>query len=143
MTHLNPYLNFNGQCRDALTFYQECFDGQLELQKVAESPMAAKMPSEKGPLILHGALSKDGSPLLMGSDMIGNALQTGNSIMLCLNCSTDQEINTIFDRLSAGGHVKVPLHQSFWGATYGELKDKFGMDWMLNYTRPVHAETNR
>jgi PhnB protein len=135
MTHLNPYLNFNGQCRNALTFYQECLEGQLELQKVAESPMAAKMPSEKGPLILHGALSKNGHTLLMGSDMIGSALQTGNSIMLCLNCSSDQEINTIFDRLSAGGHVKTPLHQSFWGATYGELKDKFGMDWMLNYTR--------
>ena len=90
MTHLNPYLNFNGQCRDALTFYQECFDGQLELQKVAESPMAAKMPSEKGPLILHGALTKDGHTLLMGSDMIGNALHTGNSIMLCLNCSRYQ-----------------------------------------------------
>ena len=135
MTQLNPYLNFNGQCREALTFYQECLEGDLQLQKVAESPMAAKMLSEKGPLILHGALSKDGYPLLMGSDMIGNALQTGNSIMLCLNCSSDQEINTIFDRLSAGGHVKVPLHQSFWGATYGELKDKFGMDWMLNYTR--------
>jgi PhnB protein len=135
MTYLNPYLNFNGQCRNALTFYQECLEGQLELQKVAESPMAAKMPSEKGPLILHGALSKNGHTLLMGSDMIGSALQTGNSIMLCLNCSSDQEINTIFDRLSAGGHVKTPLHQSFWGATYGELKDKFGMDWMLNYTR--------
>ena len=135
MTYLNPYLNFNGQCRNALTFYQQCLEGQLELQKVAESPMAAKMPSEKGPLILHGALSKNGHTLLMGSDMIGNALQTGNSIMLCLNCNSDQEINTIFDRLSAGGHVKTPLHQSFWGATYGELKDKFGMDWMLNYTR--------
>jgi PhnB protein len=135
MTYLNPYLNFNGQCRNALTFYQECLEGQLELQKVAESPMAAKMPSEKGPLILHGALSKNGHTLLMGSDMIGSALQTGNSIMLCLNCSSDQEINSIFDRLSAGGQVKTPLHQSFWGATYGELKDKFGMDWMLNYTR--------
>jgi PhnB protein len=55
--------------------------------------------------------------------------------VLCLNCSSDKEITSIFDRLSAGGQVKVPLHQSFWGATYGELKDKFGMDWMLNYTR--------
>lgn len=135
MTQLNPYLNFNGQCREALTFYKECLDGDLELQKVGESPMATRMPSEKGPLILHGALSKNGSVLLMGSDMIGNALHVGNSIMLCLNCSTDQEINAIFDRLSAGGQIKVPLHQSFWGATYGELRDKFGMDWMLNYTR--------
>jgi PhnB protein len=135
MTQLNPYLNFNGQCREALTFYQECLEGDLELQKVAESPMAAKMPSEKGPLILHGALSKDGSTLLMGSDMIGNSLQPGNSINLCLNCSSDQEINTLFNRLSTGGQVKVPLHQGFWGATFGEVRDKFGMTWMLNYSR--------
>jgi PhnB protein len=141
MTQLNPYLNFNGQCREALTFYQECLEGDLELQKVAESPMAAKMASEKGPLILHGALSKDGATLLMGSDMIGNSLQPGNSVNLCLNCSSDREINTLFDRLSAGGHVKVPLHQSFWGATFGEVRDKFGMTWMLNYSRN-HADAN-
>jgi PhnB protein len=135
MSQLNPYLNFNGQCREALTFYQQCLEGDLELQKVGESPMAAKMPSEKGPLILHGALSKDGSVLLMGSDMIGNSLQPGNAINLCLNCGSDHEINTLFNRLSAGGQVKVPLHQSFWGATFGELRDKFGITWMLNYTR--------
>ncbi|HET6252825.1 MAG TPA: VOC family protein [Puia sp.] len=135
MAQLNPYLNFNGQCREALTFYQGCLEGDLELQKVAESPMAAKMPSEKGPLILYGALAKNGSTLLMGSDMIGNNLQPGNSVSLCLNCSSDQEINTLFTRLSSGGQVKVPLHQSFWGATFGEVKDKFGITWMLNYTR--------
>ena len=135
MTLLNPYLNFNGQCREALTFYQQCLEGDLELQKVAESPMATRMPSEKGPLILHGALVKNGAVLLMGSDMIGNNLQPGNSVNLCLNCTSDQEINTLFDRLSAGGQVKVPLHQSFWGATFGEVRDKFGMIWMLNYTR--------
>lgn len=135
MTQLNPYLNFNGQCREALTFYRECLEGELELQKVAESPMATRMPSEKGPLILHGALVKNGAVLLMGSDMIGNNLQPGNSVNLCLNCTSDQEINTLFDRLSAGGQVKVPLHQSFWGATYGEVRDKFGMNWMLNFTR--------
>jgi PhnB protein len=135
MTQLNPYLNFNGQCREALTFYQECLEGDLELQKVAESPMATRMPSEKGAHILHGALSKNGTVLLMGSDMIGNDLRPGNSVNLCLNCTSDQEINTLFNRLSAGGQVKVPLHQSFWGATFGEVRDKFGMTWMLNYTR--------
>jgi PhnB protein len=135
MTHLNPYLNFNGQCRDALTFYQECLEADLELQKIAESPMAAKMPSEKGPLILHGALSKNGATLLMGSDMIGNALHPGNAMYLCLSCTSDQEINTLFNRLSTGGHVITPLHQSFWGSTFGELRDKFGMTWMLNHTR--------
>src|SRR5580700_6511343 len=87
MTLLNPYLNFNGQCREALTFYQQCLEGDLELQKVAESPMATRMPSEKGAHILHGALSKNGTVLLMGSDMIGNDLHPGNSVNLCLNCT--------------------------------------------------------
>lgn len=97
--------------------------------------MAAKMPSEKGPLILHGALYKAGAVLLLASDMIGDNLRPGNAVNLCLNCTTDQEIHTFFDRLSVGGQVKVPLHQSFWGATFGEIKDKFGINWMLNYSR--------
>src|SRR5580693_3825814 len=130
MPQLNPYLNFNGHCREALTFYQECLDGELSLQKISESPMAAGMPSEKGAHILHGSLTKDGNVLLMGSDMIGNHLQPGNSIGLCLTCTSDKEINTLFNRLSAGGQVITPPHQSFWGATYAELKDKFGMSWM-------------
>ncbi|HEV3324054.1 MAG TPA: VOC family protein [Puia sp.] len=135
MALLNPYLNFNGQCREALTFYRECLDGELSLQKVSESPMAARMPSGKGAHILHGALTRNGTVLLMGSDMIGNNLQPGNSVNLCLNCTSDEEINTLFNRLSAGGQIKLPLHQSFWGATYAEVTDKFGISWMLNYTK--------
>lgn len=135
MTQINPYLNFNGQCREALTFYQQCLEADLQLQKVSESPMAAKMASEKGPLILHGALTKGGNTLLMGSDMIGENLRPGNSVNLCLQCTSDQEIDAVFNRLSAGGQVKVPLHESFWGATFGEVKDKFGVTWMLNHTR--------
>jgi PhnB protein len=135
MTQINAYLNFNGQCREALTFYKECLSGDLYLQKISESPMAAQMPSEAGPNILHGSLTRNGTVMLMGSDMMGNALRPGNSIVLCLNCSSDEEINDFFTRLSAGGQVKMPLHQSFWGATYGELTDKFGLLWMLNYTK--------
>lgn len=71
----------------------------------------------------------------MGSDMMGARLKPGNSVALCLNCSSDEEINDFFDKLSEGGQVITPLHQSFWGATYGELTDRFGMLWMLNYTK--------
>lgn len=135
MTQVNAYLNFNGQCREALTFYKECLDGDLYLQKISESPMAAKMPSEAGANILHGCLTRNGAVMLMGSDMMGNALRPGNSVVLCLNCSSDAEINDFFTRLSSGGQVKTPLHQSFWGATFGELTDRFGVLWMLNYTK--------
>lgn len=134
-TQLNAYLNFNGRCREAMTFYQQCLGGDLILQKVAESPMAAQMSSEAGASILHSSLTRNGTLLMMGSDRMGANVKQGNSVVLCLNCSSDEEINSFFKKLSAGGEIKLPLHQSFWGSTYGELTDKFGMLWMFNYTK--------
>ena len=134
-TQVIPYLNFNGHCREALTFYQQCLGGDLSLQRVAESPMAAKMPSESAANILHGCLSRNGETLVMGSDMLGQNTRPGNSIFLCLNCSSDEEIHAFFEKLSAEGTVKTPLHQGFLGATSGELIDKYGMSWMLTHTR--------
>lgn len=134
MTQINAYLNFNGRCREAMTFYHECLGGELVLQKVSESPMAAQLPSEQGANILHSMLTRDGI-LLMGSDMIGARLVNGNAVSLCVQCTSDEEINEIFTKLSSGGNVKMPLHQTFWGATYGELTDRFGMNWMFNHTK--------
>lgn len=134
MTQINAYLNFNGQCREAMTFYQECLGGELTLQRVAESPMAAQLPAIEGANIMHSILIRDGL-VLLASDMIGNKLEKGNTITLCLKCSSNEEINTCFDKLAVGGKIKMPLHQSFWGATYGELTDKYGMNWMFHYTR--------
>lgn len=133
-TQLNPYLNFNGQCREAMEFYQRCFGGELTLQKISESPMAAQMPSEEGPKILHGYLTNRNIHIY-GSDMIGSGLNRGNGVTLLLNCQTGTEINTYFANLAQGGQIKMPLHQSFWGATYGELTDKFGIMWMFNYSK--------
>jgi PhnB protein len=135
MTQPIAYLQFSGKCREALTFYQECLGGELSMQKVAESPMAAQMSSEAGANILHGALTLNGMVIVMGSDMMGARLKPGNSVSLCLNCSSDEEVYAVFDKLSVDGNVVMPLHQSFWGATYGELTDKYGISWMLSYTK--------
>lgn len=134
-TLLTAYLNFNGRCREAMTFYQQCLGGELTIQKIGESAFAVQMPSEAGVNILHSSLIKDGIVLMMGSDMIGESLRQGNSIALCLKCSTDEEMNRFFTNLSAGGQVKMPLHQGFWGATYGELTDKFGIPWTFIHTK--------
>lgn len=133
-TKLNVYLNFNGQCSEAMKFYHECIGGELSLQKISESPMAAQMPSEEGSRILHGSLIKD-QIAIFGSDMIGANLVRGNGVTLYMDCKSDEEINLYFTRLSEGGHVKLPLHQSFWGATFGELTDRFGLNWMFTYSR--------
>src|SRR6187402_2626235 len=134
ITQLVSYLNFNGNCREAMTFYQKCLGGELFMQKISESPMAAQMPSEAGASILHSSLTKE-NIIMMGSDMMGQGLVKGNHVTLCMNCSSDEEITTYFSKLSEGGQIKMPLHQSFWGATYGELTDKYGMNWMFNFSK--------
>ena len=136
MTQINAYLNFNGKCREAMTFYQQCLGGELVMQKISESPMAARVPSELGAKILHSSLTKD-KIVLMASDMMGNNVKSGNSISLCLNCSSDEEINSFFNNLSTDGNVVEPLHQSFWGATFGSLTDKFGVSWIFNYSKKL------
>ncbi|HZE85927.1 MAG TPA: VOC family protein, partial [Puia sp.] len=125
-TQINAYLNFNGNCREAMSFYKDALGAELMLQTVAESPMAGNMPPELQGKILHSVLTK-GSITLFGSDMIGNGLVAGNSVSLTINCSSEEEIDTFFANLSSGGKIKDPLADMFWGAKYGSLKDKFGM----------------
>lgn len=134
MTSINAYLNFNGVAREAMQFYQQCLGGELVMQKLAESPMAARMPSEMGNKILHSSLTNQ-HMILMASDMLGRNTIAGNNVMLCINCSSEEEINSFFTQLSAGGKIHDPLQQSFWGATFGKLTDKFGIHWMLNYSK--------
>ncbi|MBI2731163.1 MAG: VOC family protein [Sphingobacteriales bacterium] len=134
MTQINPYLNFNGNTREAMSFYQQCLSGELVMQKIAESPMAAQVPSEMGAKILHSSLTND-RIILMASDCLGNNIINGNNVWLSINCSSNEEINTYFNALAQGGKIIEPLHQSFWGATFGVLIDKFGINWMFNYSK--------
>jgi PhnB protein len=135
MTQVNPYINFDGNCREAMIFYKECLGGELALQTVEGSPIEAQCPPGIKHQILHGSLMKD-SLVLMGSDMQGpEGFIKGNSIALSLSCSNEEEIRTFFANLSRGGTVTHALMESFWGATFGVLTDKFGIRWMLNYDK--------
>jgi PhnB protein len=139
MTQINGYLHFNGNCRNAMTFYRECLGGGLSLQTVAESPMAGEMPAEMQQRILHATLTKNGLVLLMASDMIGAQLVAGNAVSLIFNCRSEQEINDFFSGLAAGGTVTDPLSGKFWGDTFGALTDQFGINWLLNYGKNSKA----
>jgi PhnB protein len=134
-THILPYLHFGGNCREAMTFYHECLGGDLAMQTVGESPMAAQMPAEVQQQIMHASLMR-GEVRLMASDMMQEPPARGNTISLMLYCTSEAEIRDYFSKLSAGGTVNFPLGQQFWGATYGELTDKFGINWLLNYDNP-------
>ena|SRR5438552_3445248 len=133
MTQINPYINFSGNCREALSFYHECIGGELDLQTIGGSPVEAECPGAMKDQILHGALTK-GSLVLMGSDMgIPGEFTQGNNIALALACSSEDEIERFYARLSTGGKKVHPLRKEFWGATFGILNDKFGIRWMLTY----------
>ena len=134
MTQINAYINFNGQCREAMNFYQQCLGGELNLQKISESPMAAQMPSKKVGHILHGTLISN-TIVIMASDMCHNNFIQGNNVNLCLQCSSTEEIEDFFNNLSEAGTIRTPLHQTFWGATYGEFTDRFGVNWILHYSK--------
>ena len=132
-THINVYLTFNGNCREAMTFYRDCLGGELFLQTIGESPMADKMPPEIRNNILHSTLAK-GTLILMASDMVGEkGLLKGNSVSLMLDCSSEAEIRDFYEKLSAGGEVTHPLEKSFWGALFGDLVDRFGNQWLLHF----------
>ena len=116
-------------------FYRDCLGGELVLQSIGESPMAGKMPPEMSELILHGSLD-NGALRLMGSDMVGDeGLQRGNHISLMLNCSNEAEIRDLYEKLSAGGKRTHPLENTFWGALFGDLVDRYGNQWLLHFEK--------
>lgn len=100
---------------------------------MGESPMADKMPPEMKASILHSTLTK-GSLILMASDMIGDkGLIKGNAVSLMIDCSSETETRTFYEKLSEGGQATHPLENTFWGALFGGLTDKFGNQWLLHF----------
>lgn len=130
---VHAYLTFSGNCREAMVFYQTCLGGKLSFQTIGDSPLSAEMPVRMKNCILHATLCQ-GSLLLTGSDMVSeNGLQKGNTISLTLNCSSEEEIRECYQKLSHDGDPTHPLEETYWGALFGGLTDKYGNNWLLNY----------
>lgn len=134
MKQINSYLTFNGNCREAMNFYQQCLGGELFLQPIGTSPMAEMMPPQMKDSILHATLTS-GDVIIMGSDMVDESgLIRGNAMSMMLDCSSETEILETYDKLvSDGGDATHPLENTFWGALFGGLTDKFGNPWLLNF----------
>ena len=132
MARLNPYLNFDNNCREAMNFYKDCLGGELFLQTVSELPaMAAQMPPQMKDNILHSSLTS-GDIVIMASDLNPEKRIEGNTVHLCINCNNENELNSFFSKLSANGKVTEPIADMPWGAKYGALTDKYGKHWIFN-----------
>jgi PhnB protein len=129
-----PYLSFNGNCAEAARVYERVLGGKLEvLMSGADSPMAAHIPKEFADRILHARLALPDGGLLFAGDAPANAPYDGiKGVSITLNYDTTAQAQKVFDALSAGGTVTMPMQPAFWAKTWGMLTDRFGTPWIVN-----------
>jgi len=133
MTTLNPYLNFRGTAREAITFYRSVLGGELTLSTFGEFQMAQD-PSQAD-LVMHSQLTTDGGLVLMASDTPdGMDLTVGSNVSISLSGDDEAEIRGYWDGITADGQVTVPFEQAPWGDYFGMAVDRFGINWLFNLT---------
>ncbi len=125
---LNPYVNFRGQAREAMEFYQSVLGGELQLMTFGD----AQMPGVPAEHVMHSQLETPNGFTLMGSDTPEEMpLSNGNSLTICIS-GDEPVLRDWFAGLAEGGQITVPLTKQSWGAEFGMLVDKFGTPWMVN-----------
>lgn len=130
-----PYLDFDGQCREAFDFYAKVFKGNITYRTTyGESPMAGEMPKETHGRIMHNTLESAGGVVMGADGPPGNQNSKG-----CVNITVDSEAEAerVFKALAEGGEVTMPIAETFWAKRFGMLVDRYGKAWMVNCMKPM------
>ena len=138
MVKLNPYLNFAGNTEEAFNFYKSVFGGEFtSMVRFKDMPMeGVNIPKKDQNKIMHIGLPIGRDNLLMATDTLeslGQTLVQGNNISISIHPESKKEADRIFSALSRGGTIEMPISDQAWGDYFGSLKDKFGVQWMVNY----------
>jgi PhnB protein len=140
MKAVNPYLNFPGTTEEAFLFYRSAFGGDFSvLQRFGDTPAGAQTPAGDRNRIMHIALPLKNGTILMATDScesMGHQLTVGNNFSIAIETESEEEASTLFAKLSVGGKVQMAPQKMFWGAFWGSWADRFGVQWMVNYTYP-------
>ena len=138
MTKVNAYLTFNGNCEEAFSFYKSVFGGEfLFIGRFKDLAPAERQTFnfESDEKIMHVSLPISKETILMGCDSTGEDGQEtifGNNISLTINTDNKEEADRLFNELSAGGQIKMAMSQTFWGAYFGVVTDRFGINWLIS-----------
>lgn len=140
MTKLQPYLNFAGNTEEAFTHYRSVFGGEFSsVVRFKDMPMeGVSIPKADEDKIMHIALPIGEDNVLMASDALaslGQQVVQGNNAYISVHPKTKEEADRIFNGLSQGGDVEMPIADQPWGDYWGSFKDKFGVRWMVNFSR--------
>jgi PhnB protein len=140
MTTVNVYLNFDGNCKEAFDFYKSVFGGEFPYigyyKDMPPQEGMPPMPAEEGNKIMHVSLPVSRETSLMGSDVGGEwapKLTKGNNFSISINADTKAEADRLFNGLSVGGKVTMPMEKTFWGSYFGMFTDKFDINWMVSF----------
>jgi len=143
MAKINPYLHFFGNTEEVFNYYKSIFGGEfaavMRFGDMQGQEGCENLPEEDKNKIMHIALPLSDGHVLMGTDAIGEHAKDaniGNNISLSVSADSKEEAEKVFKGLSEGGEVTMPLGDTFWGAYFGMLKDKFGIQWLINYDYP-------
>jgi PhnB protein len=143
MARVNPYLHFLGNTEEAFNFYKSVFGGEfamlMRFSEIQNQEGCENMSESDLSKIMHVALPISDGNVLMATDAVGQHAKDaviGNNISLSVSAESKEEADKIFNGLSEGGDVTMPLADTFWGAYFGMCKDKFGINWMINYDYP-------
>ena len=138
MAQINPYLNFPGNTEEAFNFYKSIFGGDFAMiQRFGDTPEAGTVAEADKNKLMHIALPIGGN-VLMATDAVGDmctTLKSGNNISLSVSADSKEEADKIFNGLAAGGTVKMPMDNTFWGSYFGMVDDKFGVQWMVSFDK--------
>ncbi len=130
MKEINAYLIFNGNCREAMTFYKNCLGADLQLVKFSDMP--GNVPAEAKDRIAHARLTKGVSVLMASDNMPGMTFNPGDNYFVSLQCETVQETDQLFSALSEKGKTIQPPQETPWAKRFAMFTDQFGTKWMLN-----------
>ena len=132
MEAIIPYLNFNGNAAEALAFYAKALDGKILFQQTfGESPMPSA--PEMKDKIMHASFQADKLTLMVSDCPPEMTVNSGGQISLSLNFTDEASIDRTFNALSEGAKITMALQDTFWGAKFGMLTDKFGFHWLFNH----------
>ncbi len=137
MTKVNVYITFNGNCEEAFNFYKSVFGGDFSTSDVIRTSRQgqAKIPPDSDEKIMHISLPISKETILMGCDnaeISGEKTIIGNNIFLSIDTDSREEADLLFNRLSIGAEIKMSMSETFRGAYFGALTDRFGINWSIN-----------
>ncbi len=134
---MHPYLNFDGKAEEAFNFYKSVFGGEfIFLAKMSDAPESDKLSDEERNRVMHVALPINEHTILMASDCVpsmGHVLKEGNNMYINIAAESREDADRLFNGLSAGGTIEMPMEDMFWGDYFGSFKDRFGIQWMVNF----------